>query len=174
MKNDKNFNIAQELAQLRDRLDKTEGILDGLIIIDFTGTLLHCNQSAVTMFGYRTPADGIGKKVFTFIHPDHREKVARNMKKVFRKGSGFLSPYIVVKKDGTEFWVESLGHKIAYQGMPAEMIVIRDVTERKRMEIALKDARDQLEVTVEQRTRELKETNRLLRAEIVERKKAEQ
>lgn len=51
--------------------------------------------------------------------------------------------------------------------------ICRDVTERKRVEAELKKAKDELEIRVEQRTSELKITNKQLREEITERKRAE-
>ncbi len=48
-----------------------------------------------------------------------------------------------------------------------------DVTERKQAEEALRKARDELEVRVEQRTAELAQANKVLESEVAERKKTE-
>ena len=53
-------------------------------------------------------------------------------------------------------------------------IVFHDITDRKRGEEALRKARDELELRVEERTEELRETNTALEAEIADRKKAEE
>ncbi len=61
-----------------------------------------------------------------------------------------------------------------HDGNPAGMLVIlRDVTGKKRAEAELRQARDELEKRVEERTAELSRTNEKLRQEICERKKAE-
>jgi PAS domain S-box-containing protein len=59
-------------------------------------------------------------------------------------------------------------------GTPLIMEVGIDITEQKRAQDALLKAHAELEVRVQERTRELKETNKLLQVEITERKEAEE
>ncbi|MEM7714869.1 MAG: histidine kinase dimerization/phosphoacceptor domain -containing protein [Cyanobacteria bacterium P01_A01_bin.68] len=54
------------------------------------------------------------------------------------------------------------------------MVIIRDITERKRAEIELQTAKNELELRVEERTYELQNTNSRLRQEIVERQRIEE
>jgi PAS domain S-box-containing protein len=61
-----------------------------------------------------------------------------------------------------------------YQGKPADLAIIRDISERRRAEDALHQAHDELERRVEERTVELSKVNALLREEIVERQKVEE
>lgn len=54
------------------------------------------------------------------------------------------------------------------------LAIVRNVTERKRAEEALLRAHDELETRVEERTRQLAELNTTLRAEVAERRQAEE
>jgi PAS domain S-box-containing protein len=80
-----------------------------------------------------------------------------------------------IKRNGTEIYVESnVSRLVDVNGRPTGLLaVIRDITDRKHAEIALREAHDQLETRVEERTRELADTNALLQKEVEERILAE-
>ncbi len=72
--------------------------------------------------------------------------------------------------DGKEYW-----YSAAISPLPPDSVVwvARDITERKRMEEALRQAHDELERRVQERTAELERANRLLQQEIAERTRVE-
>lgn len=79
------------------------------------------------------------------------------------------------RKDGSQFWVEmSIAPVFDDDGNCIHFIAVqRDVTNRKRAEEALRDARNKLEVRVAERTSDLTRTNEQLRQEIANRLQAE-
>jgi PAS domain S-box-containing protein len=63
----------------------------------------------------------------------------------------------------------------AYRPAPRQFAVLfMDITERKRAEEALREAKEHLEIRVMERTAELQRANRALREEIAERRRAEE
>ena len=72
-----------------------------------------------------------------------------------------------VKKDGSRIWLVNLSRVIFWQGEPAIQSTVLEITQRKQMEEQLRQARDNLEARVAERTRALTD-------EITERKRAEQ
>lgn len=79
-------------------------------------------------------------------------------------------------KDGSTRWAEiSASFLRDDTGKPIGIMgVSHDITERKRMEVALEQARDELEQRVEERTAELSRANEQLMQEIADRKTAEE
>jgi diguanylate cyclase (GGDEF)-like protein/PAS domain S-box-containing protein len=81
----------------------------------------------------------------------------------FRRGNGELLPVSYVVTPITEGGT-----------LRGAVLVFLDITERNRAEAVLRQARDELEARVLERTRELAEANEVLQVEIAERKAAEE
>jgi len=80
---------------------------------------------------------------------------------ILEKFVGFLGGFVVIAV-GLMLWV------------PSVQRLNLEISERKEAEDALRAARDELELRVEERTRNLGETNETLKREIAERKRAEE
>jgi diguanylate cyclase (GGDEF)-like protein/PAS domain S-box-containing protein len=111
-------------------------IADIIILIDARSVLRYVSRSAEPVLGLR-PKDIVGKSCFDLVHPDDRESV----KSATARLNGIDSVSTVVfrhyRGDGTLAWVESKFKLASEPSDPARtefLCVIRDVTERKRME----------------------------------------
>jgi len=111
-------------------------IADIIILIDARSLLRYVSRSAEPVLGLR-PKDLLGKSCFELVHPDDRESV----KSATTRLNGVDSVSTVVfrhyRGDGTLAWVESKFKLASETSDPARtefLCVIRDVTERKRME----------------------------------------
>jgi diguanylate cyclase (GGDEF)-like protein/PAS domain S-box-containing protein len=111
-------------------------IADIIILIDARSLLRYVSRSAEPVLGLR-PKDLIGKSCFDLVHRDDRESV----KSATARLNGVDSVSTVVfrhyRGDGTLAWVESKFKLASETDDPTRtefLCVIRDVTERKRME----------------------------------------
>lgn len=111
-------------------------IADIIILIDARGLLRYVSRSAEPVLGLR-PKDLVGKSCFDLVHRDDRESV----KSATARLNGVDSVSTVVfrhyRADGTLAWVESKFKLASETDDPTRtefLCVIRDVTERKRME----------------------------------------
>lgn len=91
-------------------------------------------------------------------------------------GEPLRSVYRVLARDGHIVWFHCEAKMVRSEDGRPWFIhgVAFDITELKETETALKNARDELETRVQQRTAELATTNRELQLEIAERKRAEE
>ena len=106
---------------------------DGLMIHD-NGQILVANQAYAAMAGYAVE-EVIGRNAFELLAPEWRTPSE------VRSRTGDSSPYeaVVVRGDGTTVPVELAGRPIRYQGRPARLVNMRDISARKAAEAALRD-----------------------------------
>ena len=140
---------------LRDSEEKLRimfsSMADGVVVTDLEGKITDLNEAQLRMFGYKEKKEIIGKGGFDFIVERDRERAFKEVVKVFEEGYNIGATYGVVDNKGKEFESElstALLHDAA--GKPAGLItVMRDVTERRRMEQALRDSEEKLRVIFE-------------------------
>jgi PAS domain S-box-containing protein len=111
---------------------------------------IYVNQRFLVMFGFRNQSEVINSEPFKNVHPDDRAKVAEiNMKR--RAGEPVPSRYEFkgMRTDGTVIFVEVSVATVAYHGEPVSLAYLRDVTERKMMEGALRESEERLKSIIE-------------------------
>ncbi len=102
------------------------------------GTFKWVNQACSEMFGYESPEDMVGTKASNIhVDPDDRKTLVEKLEKdgICRHFESFCK-----KKNGAHFYMELTSHMIRnVEGKPTRIEgVIRDTTERKKLEDALK------------------------------------
>jgi PAS domain S-box-containing protein len=117
---------------------------DAMIIIDSAGAILFANTQVSALFGF-TAAEIVGAPVEVLMpqkyrerHTAHRASFAQH-ERVRPMGMGL--ELFGVRKDGSEFPVEISLSPIRQNGELVVAAAIRDVSERKRAERALDEAR---------------------------------
>lgn len=140
--------IAENTAKLdaseaRYRL-VTDSATDAIITIDETGTILFVNQSAEKIFGYRAE-ELIGEELVKLmperIHRAHRTKMKRYM--TAKRNNPRQAVEILARhKDGHEFFIETSFGEHNSDGVKIFTAVVRDITERKIAEEALRKSEE--------------------------------
>ncbi len=111
---------------------------------------LFANQEWVRMTGY-TPEELREISYFDLIHPCDRDAVAeRNRRRLRGEEVPGLWEISIIAKDGSEVSVENIGALLTYQGRPAVVGYIRDITERKKAEERIKASLEEKEVLLKE------------------------
>ncbi len=116
-----------------------DSVLDAIVVLDWDGTVLFTNKAGAALVGFGDPGDAIGRNVLGFVHPDSFPAVLLDIERVKGGEGGFLNEYRIQNLKGEERWIEGLGTKIAIQGTEAILVNLRNITERKRLERALRE-----------------------------------
>ena len=109
---------------------------DGVCIIQ-DKSVKCCNRRLAELWGGDV-ADIIGRPFLDFVHPESLEEVALRYKQRMA-GEDVPAVYELVlkRRDDARVFAEINAGIIEYEGKPADMAIIRDITERKRMEGAI-------------------------------------
>ncbi len=133
-----------------------------LVFSQETHKILNWNQAFLMAYGYMpeelvtmTPRD---------LHPEY--ELTRGGQNIADDKRGENNRYTHITKSGRVIEVEVRTDETDYQGQPAFISNIRDITEQNRLEAELRKHRDRLETLVKQRTIDLEQ-------EIAERKQTE-
>lgn len=148
-----------------------EHAVDGIFVINLEGQVVDVNQRACDSLGF-TREELLEMFLWDFSLTVTPQVLAKMVKQLSSKGS-LTVDRIHRRKDGTTFPVEVRTGFLQLKGRRVLLGLARDITERKRVEEALRQSHLQLEETVEQRTAELKKAVTSLEDEISERKRAE-
>jgi PAS domain S-box-containing protein len=136
----------EALAESEERYRTAiENSNDGVAIIK-DDAHIYVNRRFVEMFGYDRPEDILGKPIAVTVHPDDAAMVTDlNMQ---RRQRGLMVPryeFRGVTRDGKVINIDVSAANIMYRGSPASLVYLRDITERKQAEEALKQSHLELE-----------------------------
>jgi len=153
-----------------------QSIRDGVVTVNMDGRIQQFNEAYCQMLGYSP--DELLALTYQDLTPSrwHSFEAAIVRDQVVSRKYSNTYEKEYRRQDGTIFPVELRTYLITDEnGQPAAMWgIVRDITERKQAEAALRQARDELEQRVKERTAELRESNALLQAEVKQRRAAEE
>ncbi|MDD2351878.1 MAG: transporter substrate-binding domain-containing protein [Synergistaceae bacterium] len=127
-KSEKMLRISEEKYRLL-----FENAVEAIIVIQ-DGYIKICNPMTEILTGYSS--EEIKSIPFTgFIHPDQRQLlVKKNIKRLMGEPTDNIYDFMMLKKDGTLRWIEINSIRIDWQGSPATLHFLIDITARKETE----------------------------------------
>ncbi len=167
----------EQLGEAKEELGIIfDGIRDGIALLDMTGKIIKINKRLVEVGGY-SEEESIGKR-FKLLKMFPAKSITKMLSAFTKVVSGQkVPPFEVVAhtKKGEKKILEIRSFLLRKQGKAVGVVVgMRDCTDRKRAEEALRKAHGEPEQRVEARTAELMKVNDQLKLEIKNRKRAEE
>ena len=98
---------------------------------------LYVNPATLDVLDY-SESELLGKSAAEFVHPGDREALLKACEPA-EKNSGESFQFRLRKKSGSYIWVETAGVMLrhAVKGIPAALLISKDITQRKEVEAAL-------------------------------------
>ena len=146
-----------------------------IITTDLNGTITYWNRFAETLYGWQS-AEVMGRNILEVTPAEVSKSLAAEILSCLQRGESWYGEFLVQRRDGTIFpAMVSDAPIFDGDGVLIGIVgVTSDITHLKLAEAALREANQELELRVQERTTALSETNRNLEAEIAERKLAEE
>ncbi|UCG83594.1 MAG: PAS domain S-box protein [Dehalococcoidia bacterium] len=114
---------------------------DGITVIQ-DGIIKYANRRSLELIGYM-PEEMIGTPIANYIHPEELPKLKSRYERRMA-GQDVETAYetILLLKDGRRVDAELNAGLIMFEGRPADLVIVRDITERKRAEEGLRESEE--------------------------------
>ncbi len=116
---------------------------DGLVV-HIDGQIVFANQRAAEILGFDRAEELLGRSIWSFVHPDDLATVRAALEHVHIQGFMLHMEIRVIRADGKIIYVEGSSTIIPYMNQTAVLSLTRDITDRKRAEQQLEEARRRL------------------------------
>ena len=138
-------------ARAEEALQQSEERYRGLVelspeavLVNRNGRIVLVNPAALRLFGASSAEQLLGKSPLELFHPEFHALVRERIGRVLDgERTSFLEERIV-RLDGVAVDVEVVGSAVMDQGERAVQVLLRDITERKRAQVALQQTAEDL------------------------------
>lgn len=121
------------LRESEERYRRLIELSPDAIYVHVNGRFAFANQSGLDLLGATNSYDLLGKPILNFVHPDYRNIVEVRVEQLVNEHRGVpLIEEKFIRIDGNVVDVEVGAIPMTYSGQDAVLVVVRDITERRR------------------------------------------
>ena len=136
--------LSGDLAESEAKYRNLVELSPDAILIHQDGAIVFANPAAARLVGAASPGNLIGRSLVELVDPGARGDVERKIAADLRGEESPLTAVELLRPDGTTVTVQGRGARIPLDGRPPVQLVLRDVTEQRRAEIALAESEERL------------------------------
>ncbi len=120
------------------------------IVVHVKGVIKFVNPSVVEWLGARSQRDILGRNALEFVHPLYVDEVKKRIEDIslYRKPIPFVEEKYIAF-DGSVIYVETSARPIIYEKEDAVLIILRNLSERKKHIETIRKQRDYIETILE-------------------------
>ncbi len=131
--------VRRSLAASEERYRQLVDFSPDAIVVHQDMRVVYVNRRALRLLGARDPSQLLGVCVLELVHPAHRPAVQDRIAALtYGSAPGPLMEQTLVRLGGTPVAVEVVATACVYHGAPAVQAILRDITERREAQEALR------------------------------------
>ncbi len=125
------------LTESEDRYRRLVELSPEAVVVHAGGKVHYVNPAGLEMFGAR-PKKVEGLSLLDFLHPEGREAAFKRIQQIVETGKPTdWMEMKLVRANGEEFPAETKGTPFLFQGIPAVLTIVRDISDRKKSQQTL-------------------------------------
>ncbi|WP_206922834.1 PAS domain S-box protein [Alicyclobacillus suci] len=143
----------QKLSESEKRYRRLVELSPIAMLVHRDGLIQYANRSCTKLLGAASADELLQQPILDFSPPAYRDAVERRIREL--DGTGIsIDPTEeqVVRRDKTVIDVEVTGVSIQYEGQPAYLMMIQDITREKQAEEALRESEEKYRLIAESMT----------------------
>ncbi|HKK42700.1 MAG TPA: PAS domain S-box protein [Bacteroidales bacterium] len=140
----------KRLLESEEKYRKLVDLTPDAVVVHSDGRFLYVNPATLRMLKAKDFEEIRDIPVMKFVHPDSIDSLSERLKKIYDtdEPSEFAEEKMINLK-GDELYVEIIGIPINFMGRKAVQTIIRDISERKKIEKKLRDERNLLRTLID-------------------------
>jgi PAS domain S-box-containing protein len=135
--------VEESLRLSKKKYQELLDFLPSAIITHCEGKIVYLNNVALKLLNFENYKDALEREILDFIHPNYWEVVNDRVSKVYDNHLTNIEEIKMLSSDGRELDVEAKAVPYVYNEKPAVLVIIGDISARKKAEEkdkALKEA----------------------------------
>lgn len=132
--------LIDEMRESENRFRKLVELSPEPIAVHSQGNLIFVNEACLKMIGAENKELVLGKSILEFVSPRYHEVVKERIQYMMQGGTAAPIEQQFIRLDGIFIDVEVTGTQMKFEGKPAIQLLLRDITEQKRIRLELEES----------------------------------